>query len=547
MAPSFGLSGFASIITAASLVLATGCNGPTTDEGSTSAQVAQSPNGMVVSGSPLATDAGRRILEQGGNAVDAAAATAFVLSVVEPTMSGLGGRTQMLIRLTDGSFVGLNGGTQVPLSYTSVTEETSDTAYGIGTIGTPGTVAALVKMVEDHGSMSLAEVMAPAIELAENGFPLPTGEALRLATIRAKLSEFEGSRRYFLKQGVPYSPGEIFVQTDLARTLRAVAEGGAEVFYTGWIADSIAEYMRRVGGYVTREDLRSFRANESLVVRGNYRGYDLVGTYLPASGATTIEILHLLEQFDLQGLKPAEWAALVTQSLLIGFEDRAANLGDEETKPALLVSKEWARERAATIRVPFDASPTPATTTESPNTTHLSVVDNNGMVVALTQSVGPNSGSKVAAPGLGFFFAATMEYLDVREPGQQPWSSQSPLIVMSQDQPILVVGAAGARRIISAIVETLSYAIDYGLPLDEAMGRPRFHPTGQMLYMEDLTDLAWPDSTILNLGRLGFNAVPKGDQTTYFARIHGIAFDSVRGTWIGVADKRWVGSAAGAN
>lgn len=506
---------------------------------------------MVVTSAPLATEVGRSILEAGGNAVDAAVATAFALAVVEPTMSGLGGRTQILLCTSGGEFFGIDGTTEVPRAWATAGQPEDDDAFGYGTIAIPGTVAALGKAARLYGTMPLGDLIAPAIELAEGGFLLPDEEAEGIADVAEQLRQFAGSRRHFLKpDGMPYDGGERFVQRDLARVLRAIAEQGPQAFYRGWIADSIALDMERNGGAVSLVDLAGYEARDAVVVRGNYRGYDLVGTYLPASGVTTIEALHLLEQFDLaERAGSTEWLALIAQALLLSFEDRVADLGAADAHARTLVSKEWAATRAADIVDParamvgavFQRRRSGVGAEESTFTTHLCAVDSRGAIVALTQSVGPIMGSKVVTSGLGFVYAATMGYLAVQGPGERAFSSQSPLTIVREGKPVAVLGAAGGRRIISAIVAVTSRMIDQGLSLADAMAGPRLHPTPESVSIEMRDEVSWPVSAVADLRRFGFNP----EAGTSFARIHAIEFDTVTAGFVGVADPRWHGMAAG--
>jgi gamma-glutamyltranspeptidase/glutathione hydrolase len=500
---------------------------------------------MVVSGAPLATDAGVAILEAGGNAVDAAVASAFALSVVEPTMSGLGGRSQILIRTDDGALDAFDGTTQVPAMPPAPDEAREE---GYSTIGVPGTVAALSAAHQRHGRLALGQVMAPAIMLAAEGFPLPEAEAARLAGMADRLAAYPATAGYFLGPGgTAYRAGDRLVQTDLARVLRAIARNGADVFYRGWIADSIAVDMQRNGGFVTREDLAAYEALPNLVVRDDYRGLEVVGTYLPASGATVIEALNILEQFDLTDREgSAEWVALTTRALLASFEDRTADLGSRDDQAETLVSDEWAAIRAREIGGP-DAPAARPSRHEDPepgHTTHLSVADRDGMVVALTQSLGPTMGSRVATPGLGFVYASTMGYLANVPAGGRPFSSQAPLIVLDRGEPILLLGAAGARRILSAVVEVVSRTVDEALELPDAMAAPRFHPTVDTVYLENREQTTWSDTILATLHDMGF-AVALRSSPSYFARIHGIAFDRTERVWLGVADSRWSGTARG--
>ena len=246
-------------------------------------QVASSMDGVVVAAQPLAAEAGARMLRAGGNAADAAVAAAFAVSVVEPSMNSIGGRTQVLVRLPDGTFAGIDATTQAPATYDAATAPQA--SYGYPTVGVPGAVAGLAKLLSEHGTMELAEVMAPAIALAEDGFELLPGEAARHRAGSGQLAEFDGSRAHYLDvAGEPHAAGATFAQPDLAATLRAIAEGGADAFYHGPVAERIAADMEAHGGAVTLQSLADYEALDAAIVRGSYRGYDLVGTDIPASG-----------------------------------------------------------------------------------------------------------------------------------------------------------------------------------------------------------------------------------------------------------------------
>ena len=495
--------------------------------------------GAVVSASPIATQVGAEILARGGNAVDAAVATAFALAVVEPTMSGIGGRTQILIRTPDGSFVGLDGGTEVPRDVPE-TIDVDETEGGYAAIGIPGTVSALATAARLHGTMPLRRLVEPAIRLAEDGFPLPASEAARIAEVAVQLRAFPGSRAHFLRpDGTPYPAGETFSQPALARVLRAVADAGEDVFYRGWIADSMAADMARGGGFLTRDDLLDYAVRPSLVVRGRYRGFDLVGTYLPASGATTIEALQILEHFELDELAgtPA-WMFLVARALLISFDDRVADFGSPPEHAERITSKAHAALRAAEIDASALLSQSVVEQSREPSfTTHVSVVDANGGMVALTQSVGPNMGSKVVTPGLGFVYAATMGYLEDEQPGDRPFSSQSPMVVLRHGRPFLVLGGSGARRIISALVASISRMVDQGMTLEDALASPRFHPTGRRLYVEAHDRISWNLDEVRAANGFDFELVAR-DDPLYFAAIQAITIDSLTGRVVAVAEPR---------
>ena len=515
------------------------------------AQAARSRDGVVVTGSALATAAGAAVLSHGGNAVDAAVAAAFALAVVEPSMSGLGGRTQILLRTADGTVAAIDGTTEVPVSYPGGPENDED-AYGVRTIAVPGTVAALDHALSRHGTWPLTMVVQAAITLAEEGFRLPVAEAKRIAAAAPRLRELDGAHHFLHADGSPYAPGELFRQPALAATLRTIAERGAESFYRGRLANVMADELAAAGAYVTARDLAAYRAEASPVVRGRYRDHELIGSYLPASGATTIEVLQILEHFDMPALVgSARWAAILHHALLAGFEDRTAFMpGPATAKAAWLSSDSLAARHASQIRARMgEALDVRAVggADEPEHTTHLSVADRHGNVVALTQSLGPSMGAKVASAELGFLYAATMEYLGALESGtRRHWSSQSPLIVVRDGRPTFVLGGAGGRRIIPGIVTTLSRAIDGSLPLDRALASPRLHATPTRMDLESRSGAAWTEAQIDSLRALGFSTRTR-DDAPYFARVNAVAFDSATGEWVGVPDPRWPGAAQGAS
>lgn len=532
-------------------------------------RVSRSAEGGVVSQSPIATAVGAEVLAHGGNAVDAAVATAFALAVVEPSNSGLGGRTQILIRTPGGRVAGLDATTQVPESYPVDSVPPANAGSGYGMIGVPGTVAGLTTALERYGSWALGRVMQPAIELAEHGFALSASQARAIGSVAEDLKKYDASAHYFLhSDGTPYEAGARFVQTDLAGTLRAIAVDGASAFYTGVLADRIAADMGEHGGFVAAADLAAYEVRDALVVRGNYRGYELVGTYLPAAGANTIQILEILEHFDVAALAgTSAWAALVAQAQLMGFQDRLrdlANMGPPATFPRpqnarALLSDERIAEHASHIR-PLTVSGsaadrrTVAGTFPAGHTTHLSVVDDRGGAVALTQSLGPTMGSRVAAPGLGFVYAATMGYLsgEARSaglralgPGDRASSRQSPMMVMRDGELVAVLGGSGSRRIVSGLVQVISHLVDEGLALPEAIARPRVHvePSQPGIVHMQVRDYgAWDEQQRADLRAFGFDV--RDAHTQSFGNVSAIARDSVTGEWVAVADPGGTGAAS---
>ena len=529
-------------------------------------QVARSADGVVVAAQPLAAAAGARMLELGGNAADAAVAAAFAISVVEPSMNSIGGRNQILLRTPDGGIAGIDGTTSVPLGYDPATAPRA--AYGYPTIGVPGSVAGLMRLHEEYGSLPLTTIMAPAIDYAAHGFRLLPGEARRQAGSRGQIAESEGARRYYLKaDGSPYSPGDRLVQSDMAATLRAISLGGGDAFYRGEIAGRIADDMAANGGFLTREALAAYEAEDSRIVRGSYRGFEIVGSDIPASGAIAILALQIAEVFDPDSMSNEAWASVIAQSLALAMAEYRRPSSDSSA--VRVTSKTFARQLAERVRVPVEAAQESGTESwagaaagswsggggpalelppEDGHTTHLSAADGNGMAIALTQTIGPGMGAKVATPGLGFLYAVTLGgYLGISEPGERARSGITPFMVLDDGEPFLVLGAAGGIRIISAVVQAVTRVIDDGLALPAALAAPRVHPD---MGPEGLTGFSveagpedgWSGTSVEEFRELGFEITPTPRQGA-FGRIHGLQYDAATRTWIGAADPDWEGAA----
>jgi gamma-glutamyltranspeptidase/glutathione hydrolase len=523
---------------------------------------------MVSAAQPLATQAGAAMLEAGGNAADAAVAAGFAISVVEPTMNSIGGRNQILIRLPTGEFRGIDGTTQAPATYDPDTAPQA--GYGYPTVGVPGALAGLFRLHEEYGSLPLETVMGPALELAASGFEILPGEARRQQMAAEQIAEFDGSAAHFLgEDGQPLQAGEHFVQPDLAATLRTILEGGRQVFYEGELARRMVDDVSAHGGALTMESLRDYRAEDAVVVTGSYRGFDLAGTFTPAAGATSIEIFQILENFDLAAMDPVQWASVVGQAFTLAYGDYRQITGPDAHET--LTSKAFARERAALIEVPMvvpaqaamaspmeaaDAQLAMAVPADAPieadawimdqhHTTHLSTADADGMMVALTQTIGPNMGSKVATPGMGFLYAATLGgYLGRVEPGERARSFISPLIISRDGEPVLVIGAAGGARIPVAVIHTALRIMDQGLPLDQALAAPRVAPTVDGLQLETSPGIGWAPEVVEALRGLGME-IDTQERDGAFGRAHAVYWDAPAGQWVGGADPDWEGSARG--
>ena len=525
---------------------------PASMSGQSVRQVGRSQSGMVSAAHPLATDAGVRMLELGGNAADAAVAAGFAIAVVEPTMNSIGGRNQILVRTRDGDFHGIDGTTQAPWNYDEATAPRAD--YGYAVIGVPGALAGLLKLHDEHGSLPLATVMAPAIEYAQHGFRVLPADARRQASGLSQAREFPGTvAAYYKGNGTLHAAGELLVQPAYANTLRAIAAGGRDVFYVGAIAEKMAADLSAHGSAVTLQALNDYVAENSRIVRGSYRVYDLIGTDVPAAGVLAIQALHIMENFEPSSMSEAEWFAITGQALRMASGELGV-LGTD-TAAARATSKAYATQLASEVLAPAQVpaelhSPIPVNEDRGDlyggHTTHLSTADADGMFVALTQTLGPNMGSKVVTPDLGFLYASTLGgYLSRgMGPGARARSNICPFIVMKDGEVVLVLGAAGGGMIPPAVVHAITRVIDFGMSLPEALAEPRVAQGRGGFSAETSPGIGWTPAQLNEMRALGLeiNATPRAGA---FGRVHGIQYDAVTQTWTGAADPDWEGSARG--
>lgn len=539
-------------------------------------QFATSDNGMVAAAQPLATQAGLEILEAGGNAADAALATAFVLSVVEPTMNGIGGRNLVLVRKIDGTFQGYNGMTEVPLNYVPPKVAVNS---GHKTVATPGVVASLMRLYKEHGSLPLTQIMEASIKYASDGFKILPGEATRHQIAHKSMLEDSGFRMHMLKNdSLLYKSGEILKQPTLANTLQLIADTEGEDFYKGEIANKIANDMEANGGFVTLEDLKNYQATDMRYVTTNYRGYQIHTMPAPSGGGLLVKTLNILENFDLSNINDMQWAAIMNQALAVSINTMETDY--KENDLSLVQSKDWAKEKAASIVIP-DIKTTSNNFTktsmskllanntdwsgnswgkDSHHTTHFVTADCKGMVVSITQTVGPLFGSKVITPDLGFVYASTMgTYLSNSDqaPGSRPRTTIAPTIVTKDGKTVMVLGAAGGLRILSGIAQTISRHIDRNLNIKDAVAAPRIHPEfildkenekrffdGMKFSAEFTPNNGWKANDSIAWKQSGFE-VKSIERYGAFARVHAVTFNPNTNTWTGVADPDWEGTAEG--
>jgi gamma-glutamyltranspeptidase/glutathione hydrolase len=536
-------------------------------------EVDTAPHAMISSNDSLATMAGIEILRSGGNAVDAAVAVGFALAVTHPEAGNIGGGGFMLVRLADGRTAALDFREVAPLAATrdmyldSTGAPTKASVTGHLAIGVPGTVAGLTAALERYGSKSLQEVMAPAIRLARDGFVVDSALARSVAGDASRIARFEGGAR-FVPLGVPVARGSRFAQPELAWTLERIAEGGAAGFYRGPVADSLVAEMQRGGGLITHADLERYAPVWREPLRGTYRGYTLL-TMPPISsgGVALVETLNVLEAMGpLPPFRSAAETHRLTEALRRAFVDRNSELGDPAfvSNPVeRLTSKAYARALAAGIS-PARATPTrtlAASPREGTQTTHFSVADPAGTVVAVTYTLNELYGSGVWVRGAGFFLNDEMDDFaaapgrpnlfglvqgesNAIAPGKRMLSSMTPTIVLdSAGAPWLVLGSRGGPRIITSVIEVVSNVIDHRMSLGEAVAAPRLHHQAlpdSLRYEAGGLSPAVVDS----LGAMG-HAVglapwkPGG----YIGRVHAIM--KTRVGWVGVVDPRTSGEAAG--
>ena len=454
-----------------------------------------SSNGVVVSGSEQASQAGAAMLAAGGNAVDAAVATAFALGVTEPMTSGLGSETFILIYSADGDTHAIDGSCYVPRLASpdefQRVRVAAERGYvqGYKAIAVPGSLAALTYALHRYGSTSLAEVLAPAIDLADFGYNLNSSTHGELTYLSFLVRHQEYVADLFLKNFTDtWGPNHLFCASDLANTLRRIAKHGPQDFYGGHIADEIDADMERHGGYVRKADLMRVRAVERPPIRASYRGLEVITFPFPGGGGSLVEMLHILENFPSQLLRDdsLERLHLLIEAARITWAD------DLDSKVPLVILDRWLTDRGrAALRaklIRFDRALFPSEISGGPperhiaeGTTQVSVVDRWGNAVALSQTVGGFFGATVATPGLGFLYNANLNAFDTTNPssphylrpGQVPMTTLAPTIILKDGKPLLVLGGAGSDRVVPTIAAVISGFADRGLDPCAAVASPR--------------------------------------------------------------------------
>lgn len=455
-------------------------------------------------------------------------------------MSGIGGRLQAIWQLPDGTIRGIDATTQVPASYVKRPKEDEN---GYGTIGVPGMVKGIVGMHGLHGRLPLRTVMRPAIEAASKGHPMHADESRRQSLELKELRKYPATARHFLPKDTVPAAGASFRQPALASTLKMIAKDRGRSFYGGSIGYALAKEVGEGGGFLTIADMEAYRAPDARVLRGAYRGYEIVGMGLPCYGAIVIEMLQMLEQADLSNCSEADFLLHHASVHYKAYDDRPLlrTIEDSLVRPSY-ARRRWADTVPASIRAAGQAD-----TADHANghTTHLVACDREGNVVSLTQSLGPLMGSKVASARYGFLLATTMgPYLGGMKAGERASSHISPILVLKDGRPVMALGAAGGARIVPAIVQVISRVIDQGMPIGTALAAGRVYQMPDRLLLEEHGGVTWKDSRTPARIRASVRKVEAVRGPAQFGRVHALV-RLADGRWVGAADPDWSGTAAG--
>lgn len=498
------LSSLAAPLTALALILA-----PLSSSFAASPAPVQGDNGMVVTAQHLATDVGVEVLKQGGNAVDAAVAVGYALAVVYPTAGNIGGGGFMTLRLKDGTVDFIDFREKAPLAATKTmylddkgNVVPNASLDGYLAVGVPGTVKGLELAREKYGTKPRADLIAPAIHLAKDGFTLNQGDATILAGGAKRLAQNPEAAKIFLKaDGKPYGAGEVLKQADLANVLEGIAAKGPDAFYKGMPAEAIAKASAAAKGILTTEDFTSYAVRQIKPVECDYHGYHIISSPPPSSGGVIIcEILNILEAYPLreQGFGAASTVNQMVEAMRYAYVDRNSALGDPDfikNPISKMLSKDYASEIRAQItpgKAGKSADLKPFGGKESTETTHYSIIDKDGNAVSVTYTLNGSFGAGVVAPGTGILLNNEMDDFTSKPgvanlyglvqgeanaiaPKKTPLSSMSPTIITKDGKPFMVIGSPGGSRIITITLESILNVVDFGMDISQAVNAPRIH------------------------------------------------------------------------
>lgn len=529
---------------------------------------ATSRNGMVTAAHPLAVQAGLDMIAAGGNAIDAAAATAFAIAVVEPFGSGIGGDGVALVyNSTTDEIISYEYRCAAPLMASYNTHDYSVTAQWRGTIAgaaTPGMVAGTTSLHADFGALPLAQVMEPAIRYAEEGYIVGPTLAEIILNMYDTIIANDELAATFLVDEFPPEPGTKLTNTDLAASLRLIAEEGPSAFYGGEVGRRLVTGIEEAGGFVRMEDLRSYRVNKSRPLHITYRDHHVYSAPLPYGGLAVLHNLQLIEQLPIDKSEshtsPVN-VTLLANAMKLASHDRSEVAGDPRfvnVNTDWFLSKDFARQRADLIhedrvllRDQMADLPEEPPTDIHGSTTHLSVMDGDGSAVAITQTLGAFFGCGVLVPGTGIVMNDQMKnFSRIRsspnnlQPGKRMNSTMAPTIILNEDrESVMVVGSPGNYRIITTVVQMIVNVLDFNMSLPDAIDAPRITAR----HWNSLVELEGrhPSSTISHLRRSEFQVSTRGDFDLFFGGVHAITRDPETGMLTGAADRRRDGVAGG--
>jgi gamma-glutamyltranspeptidase/glutathione hydrolase len=549
-------------------------------------QPASSKNGMVVSASSYASKVGVEILKKGGNAIDAAVAVGFALAVTYPYAGNIGGGGFMVIHLANGENTTIDFREKAPLSaykdmYLNQTGEFVPELSQTGTTsaGVPGSVAGLIYALEKYGTLPLAEVIQPAIDLAKNGWKLEERDVHLFNNSTALFEKYPSTKKIFMKDSTAYKEGELFIQKDLAQTLEKIKEKGIDGFYKGRVAELLVKQAKALGGYITQEDLEKYQPLEREPIIGNYRGYQVVSMPPPSSGGIAlVELLNILENYSAtDGLKNEGWNSTeyiqhLVEAMKYVYADRTYHLGDADFYPVpeqQLLSKEYAKtifnsiEEAKDKAVPSEEikSLEVAQIHESTETTHYSIYDSFGNAVSTTTTINSAFGSGIVVEGAGFLLNNEMDDFSAKpgaenqfglfgteansiQPEKRMLSSMTPTIILKDSKPYIIVGSPGGSTIITVVLQVILNCIDFNMNIREAIEKPRIHHQWMpdSLYYEQN---ALTQKVKNELTAMGYALVDKDADQRILGIVEGIMIDNRNKIIFGASDPRGGGLALG--
>lgn len=525
-------------------------------------------NGMVSSASKLASEVGAETLRQGGNAVDAAVATAFALAVTWPSAGNIGGGGFLVYHGDDGEATTFDFREKAPMAATERmylgldgTVVNNSNHFGPLAVGVPGTVAGLYLAHSRLGSLPWEDLVQPAVELAREGIPITYSLQTGFERSASRFRQYPASERKFIKaDGSFYELGETWVQPDLAHTLELIRDNGADGFYRGENAERLASFMADIGGLITEEDLAAYAAREREPIRGTYRGYEIVSMPPPSSGGVGIvQMLNILEGFDLaeMGHNSADYLHVLTETMRRAYSDRAEHLGDPDFNESMpldrLMDKDYAADLRASIDMTRKSESSPelfAQAYESEETTHFSVVDADGNMISMTYTLEFGYGSAIVVDGGGYLlnnelgdFNAVPGVTDERgqigtapnlvAPEKRPLSSMSPTIVAQDGKPVFAIGSPGGKTIINTTMQVILNVIDHGFNIAQAIEAGRIHHQ----WLPDFTSIesnSLSADTLESFQARGHQIRERGSQGAAM----GVYYDREQNLFLGASDSR---------